>query len=319
MVTALGCMSVAACGGGSSQDGGSGRDGDASGPETTNLTVGVLPFAEVSPLYVAAQQGLFEAEGLTVTPQIVTGGGAATITGVVSGDTEIAYTAFVSLLQAASKGLMLQVVRENDRPSDQGIFTLPASGISSPADLAGKKIAVNALGNVQELTTRSALKSNGVDPDSVEFVELAPADAVTALSAGDVDAAWFAEPFVSIATANLQAQRVVDAFSGAIEDMPVGGWATSPQFAKENPKTIAAFTRAMDAAIDMVKKDPSLMVDILPTYSSITPELAAQISPPNWVEESRPEDMSVDEELMREFGLIDEKIDVDELIFHAPR
>jgi NitT/TauT family transport system substrate-binding protein len=312
MAAALCTLSLAACGGSDDEATATSGGGDGA-PETTELTVGVQAFAEVAALYVAVDEGLFEEEGLTVTPQVGTGGGAGLVAGLVSGDLDFAYTNYVSVVQAASEGLPLKMVRENDRPGPQALFSLPTSGIATPADLEGKKVAINGLGNIMELTTRAALDENDVDPDSVDFVELPPPDMLAALDAGNVDAAWLAEPFVTIAGSKGLVE-VLDVFSGSTEDLPVAGWAASTPFAQENPNTVAAFTRAMDAAMQMVDEDPSLVATIVPTYTALTPEVAAQLNPINFAVESNLADISQVEELMRTYGFIEDEVDVDELI-----
>ena len=310
---ALCTLSVAACGGGSDDEAAAPSSGGDGAPETTELTVGVQAFAEVAALYIAVDQGLFEEEGLTVTPQVGTGGGAGLVAGLVSGDLNFVYTNYVSVVQAASEGLPLKMVRENDRPGPQALYSLPSSGITTPADLEGRKVAINGLGNIMELTTRAALEENDVDPDSVDFVELPPPDMLAALDAGNVDAAWLAEPFVTIAGSKGNVE-VLDVFSGSTEDLPVAGWATSTPFGQENPNTVAAFTRAMDAAMQMVDEDPSLVAEIVPTYTALTPEVAASLNPINFAVESNLADISQVEELMRKYGFIEDEVDVDELI-----
>ncbi|WP_324275496.1 ABC transporter substrate-binding protein [Blastococcus brunescens] len=212
------------------------------------------------------------------------------------------------------RGLPLKMVRENDRPGPQALYSMPSSGIAEPADLAGKTVAINGLGNIMELTARAALDEAGVDPDSVQFVELPPPDMLAALGTGNVDAAWLAEPFVTIADNTTDAVAVLDVFSGSTEDLPVAGWATSAQFAQENPNTLAAFTRAMDAAMEMIDEDPSMVAEIVPTYTQLTPEVAAQLNPINFAVESNLEDISQVEELMRAHGFIEDEVDVEQLI-----
>jgi NitT/TauT family transport system substrate-binding protein len=318
MVTALCTLSAAACGG-SSEDAdasGGGRE-NGGGPETTEITVGVQPFAEVAPFHYALEQGLFEDEGLTVTPQTAGGGGAGLLTGLVSGESSFAYSNYVSVIQAASEGLPIRVIRENDRPGVQALYALPASGITSPSDLAGKRVAINGLGNIMEITTRAALDQAGVDPNSVTFVELPPPEFLSALGSGNVDAAWLVEPFVTIGTNTQQVQQVLDVFSGPTEELPVAGWVTSAQFAQENPESVAAFTRAMDEAIQRMAEDPALVAEILPTYTQIPAEVAAGLNPVNYAVDDELQDIADVEELMREYGFIEEPVDVEELIVQS--
>ena len=73
MLVALACVAgIAACG---DDDSGGGGGGDG-GP--TTLKVGVIPIADVAPLYLGMKQGFFEDEQLTIEPQLAEGGAAIT-------------------------------------------------------------------------------------------------------------------------------------------------------------------------------------------------------------------------------------------------
>lgn len=316
-MTATCTLFVAACGGsdaGTEVDEGAGSATGDGGPEITEISVGVQPFAEVSAFHLAMAEGLFEEQGLEVTPETSGGGGAGLIPGLVSGELQIAYSNYVSLIQAASEGLPLRFVRENDRPGVQSLYALADSGITEPGDLAGKRIAINGLGNIMELTTREALEEAGVDPGSVQFVELPPPDFLGALEAGQVDAAWLVEPFVTIGTSQMGVEPVLDVFSGSTEDLPVAGWITSAEFAEQNPGTLEAFRTAMDRAIEMAAEDPSLIAETVPTYTQISEDVAASLNPINFAVESEPSDIALVEQLMREHGFIEDEVDVEQLI-----
>lgn len=306
---------IAACGSDDGEPPAAGGTGEGEVEvQACDLTVGVQPFAQMAALYVAIEENLFEEEGLTVTTQLAPGGGAGIITGIVSGDLDIGYANYVSTIEASVQGLPLRVIRDNDRPDVQALFVMPDSGITEPADLVGKTIAVNGLGNIMELTSRAALRENGVDPAQVTFVELPPPDMPAALSQGQVDAAWLPEPFVTIVTNQLGARPVLDVFEGPTEDLPVAGWVTSAQFAQENSNCVEDFRRVMDEAIAMVAADPEKVAQIIPTFTQIPPEVAADLNDTNWAEANNLEDIRQVEELMREFGIIDEEFDVEQLI-----
>ncbi|MFY1633139.1 ABC transporter substrate-binding protein [Solwaraspora sp. WMMB335] len=69
----------------------------------------------------------------------------------------------------------------------QGVFVGNESPIDSPADLVGKKIAVN---EINQFVTSNWLKANGVEPDSVSFVALPFAEQIPAVLNGRVDATY---------------------------------------------------------------------------------------------------------------------------------
>lgn len=314
---------LAACGGAGTSSGAGSDETDsptspaaAGAPEKSELVVGVLPLADLAPFFLAIEEGIFEDEGLTVEPNVASGG-AAQIAAMVAGDIDLTYSNYVSVLEARGQGLPLQIVRENNRSGPQGIYAMPDSGITGPEDLAGKSIAVNSLGNIQELTARAVLESHGIDPESLSFVELPPPDMPAALAQGHVDAAWLVEPFLTIASNQSDAQRIVSAFEGPTENLPVAGWTASEQFVSENPNTVAAFVRAMDEAMRISAAEPERMEAIIPTYTTIDEALIPQLQPPGLAEQSDLSDLSVLQDLMVDQGILQEPLDMDEVIVDA--
>jgi NitT/TauT family transport system substrate-binding protein len=307
---------LTACGGGDPSSPSATAPADAGEPEQAELTVGVLPLADLAPFYLAIQEGLFEEQGLTVEADVASGG-AAQIAAAVAGDIDVVFSNYVSVLQAAEEGLPLRIVRENNRSGPQGIYVPAGSDITDPADLAGARIAINSLGNIQELTARAVLESHGVDLGSLTFVELPPPDMPAALSEGNVDAAWLVEPFLTQAEQNGIATRVVSAFEGPTENLPVAGWAATAQFVQENPNTVAAFVRALDEAMSLAVEQPETVTEVIPTYTNISPEVAAQLSPPGLSEISDLSDFGTLADLMVEYGLMDEGLDMDEVVVEA--
>ncbi len=283
---------------------------DQEGSGTTHIDVGVLAFADVAPFYIAQEEGLFKKEGLTVKAN-ETLSGAAQIPSMVSGEIDINYGSYVSLFQAIEKGLPLHVIRENNRPGSQGIFVGPDSDVEKPVDLAGKTIAVNSHGSIQDLTSKAVLESHGVDPKTLKFVEVPPSEMVAALDAGNVDAAWLVEPFVTMATSS-QYKKIVSAWEGPTKNFPVAGWATTEKFVKENPKAAAAFIRAMDAALEMVVENPEMIAKVVPTYTKITEDVAAKLAEDTsaFAVKNDLSDLDVVSSLMQQYGLIEKPIDV---------
>src|ERR687896_1040490 len=84
---------------------GCGDDDDAGvggGAEPATLNVGVIPIADVAPLYLGIDKGFFKEQQLTIKPQLAEGGAAIT-PAVVSGDFQIGFSNTISLLIAASE------------------------------------------------------------------------------------------------------------------------------------------------------------------------------------------------------------------------
>lgn len=299
---------LSACGSGS-PDAQASENGEL---EQETIVVGTQPFAELAPLHIAINQGIFEDNGLTVELADATGGGAGLIPGMVAGDIDVVYSNYVSLLQGASKGLPLQAVRENDRPGVQALYVMPDSGITAPEDLAGRTIAINGLGNIMEITSRAVLESHGVT--DVDFVEIPPPNMEAALAEGQVDAAWLVEPFVTTATENLGATPVVSAFEGPTEDLPVAGWAVREDFAEQNPRTVEAFVESMDEAIAIAQEDPEAVEEALLSYTQIPEDVVGKLSPISFAATSDFSHLEKLNQLMVEYGLIEEPVDLDAFV-----
>jgi NitT/TauT family transport system substrate-binding protein len=291
----------------------------AGSPETSTIQLGLLPLADIAPVHIAIDQGLFEDEGLTVEVQIVQGGAAA-IPALVSGDLHITFGNYVSFFLASSEGVDLRIIAEQNRatPGFSSIMTLPDSGIAAPGDLVGKRLAVNTLSNVAEITSRAQIKDAGADPNAVEYVEIPFPEMIAALERGDVDAIFAVEPFATLAKQQLEAVEVVNPYGGRLEGFPVAGFQSTTEFAEQNPNTIAAFQRAMVAASQLAADDPDAVVSILPTYAQLDAALAAEISQPLYVSEIDTTELQRVVDLMVEFELIETAPDVNSLIILTP-
>jgi NitT/TauT family transport system substrate-binding protein len=303
LVAALGLL-AAACSGGSDT-------GSSGGPETSSITVGSLPVVDAAPAYVAEKAGYFKQEGLTVKFQQAQGG-AALIPSLVSGDIQVAFSNWVSLFLAKSHGIDLTLIADGDKakPGFSGVFVMPNSPIKTPADLAGKKIAVNTLNNVGGLVISAVLKSQGVDPKTIKFVEVGFPDMGATLQRGDVDAVWVVEPFTSAVKATLNARPIIDPFSGPTAALPVGGYAVTKQFADKNPKTVAAFARALDKAVADSNADRSKVDEVVPTYIKIDAATASKVTLPIYSATPNALELQRVADLMQQFGNLSQRLDV---------
>src|SRR4051812_7382361 len=193
-------MGIAACGGG--DDGGGGGGGGSASNKPTTLKVGVIPIADVAPLYIGIKQGFFKQENLTIQPQLAEGG--ATITAqTVSGDLQIGFSNTTSLIIASSKGLPVQIIAQgvqgakSEDDAWDAVLSKKGSPIKAAKDLEGQSVSVNNLNNVGPLTINNAMEKVGADFKKVKYTEVPFPDANGALDTGRIDAAWVVEPFVS--------------------------------------------------------------------------------------------------------------------------
>jgi archaellum component FlaG (FlaF/FlaG flagellin family) len=142
-----------------------------------------------APLFLAIKNGYFKQQGLTVTTQIIPQSMLA-IPDMLHGTVDIIGTGnYVSFFEGQAKGAFnIKVLAAGSvcTKSNFCVLALPNSGISGPAGLAGKTIAVNLTNNIQTLMTDAELKANGVNPASVKYVVIPFPNMAAALKAGQV-------------------------------------------------------------------------------------------------------------------------------------
>jgi ABC-type nitrate/sulfonate/bicarbonate transport system substrate-binding protein len=302
-VAVLAASALAACGGPSK----------AAGGGTMTLKVGYFPLVHTASLVHAERAGLFAAEGLKVE-LAQTAGGAQALPSLLAGDTQITYTNYTSAILAAQKGLPVKIVAGNDvGAEDHAVMVNGNSPLRKPADLAGKRVAVNNLQNIGSVAVNSVLEAQGVDPKTVRYVELPYPDMQAALDRGDVDAIWQVEPFQAGALAG--GDRVLfQLFSGPVADMPVAGWATTDKFAKENPKALAAFRRALAASAKQLQGNRTLLVELVPTYTKVPAAVVQKVAMPVWDAEPNTEQLAKISGLMTKYGVITKPFDVSSMV-----
>src|SRR5215469_3618816 len=116
---------------------------DARSLEKPVLNVAVDPGVDSAGFFIALDQGLFKAQGLTVNFIAATSSDTA-IAGQVAGAYDITGGNYVSYIQAQQQGTAdLDVFAEGAvmGPGTQGIYTLPGSAITTLADLVGQTVA----------------------------------------------------------------------------------------------------------------------------------------------------------------------------------
>ncbi|MGY1644414.1 ABC transporter substrate-binding protein [Geodermatophilus sp. SYSU D00703] len=270
-------------------------------------------------MFLAVEEGYFADEGLKVETQMVAGGSAA-LPAMVAGDLQFSSSNWVTVLQAASQGLPAQMVWEMTGPEEgvNGIMVAGDSPYQDPADLRGQRIAVNTLAGLVELQVRECLAASGLQDGDYELVEIPFPDMPVAVPEGNVAAAFIGEPFVTLAED--RGQRVIaepSTCSDRLAEMPVIGFTTTAEYSAANPAVVAAFARALERGAELAESDPQQVVDVLPTHTQLTPELAARMELPAWLEDRAPDTAraEVTQEAMIDFGFIDEPIeDLDALV-----
>ncbi|MDB5534064.1 MAG: sulfonate/nitrate transporter [Hyphomicrobiales bacterium] len=221
--------------------------------------LGWLPGGDKAPAYLALQKGLFAAEGLEVT--IASGRGSEDVLSKVGTDVyEMGEVAFDALLSRHANGhtSVLAVMPYYSKQPD-ALITTTSSGINTLKDVKGRTIGTSPFTS-SNVAWPVVLAANDVSPDSFKLIKV-DASALTAmLATGQIDAMINWTPAAAVAARMLKTSgkeaKVIPwsdyGFEGYSQSIVV-----SSKFLKEKPDAVKRFVKVMQAAIEMVGKDPN--------------------------------------------------------------
>jgi taurine transport system substrate-binding protein len=173
------------------------------------------------------------------------GGGGDVIRAMASGDVQIGEAGSSPIAAAASQGQDIKLFWILDDIADaEALIARNGSGINSLKDLAGKKVATPFV-STSHYQLLVALKLAGVDPKSVNVLNLRPQEIAAAWERGDIDAAFIWDPVLTkikvsgkpIATSASIGKQGYPTFDGLVVNSK---WATNNEgFVVELVKALA--------------------------------------------------------------------------------
>ncbi|SMD14617.1 ABC transporter substrate-binding protein [Kibdelosporangium aridum] len=273
--------------------------------EKTKVKVGVFSIVDVAPLYLAIENGYFKAEGLDVEP-ITAAGGPDVVTKLVAGELDFGISSYPAFFGAQAKQVAsFKLVSDAYQACDghSRVMVKQDSPITQATDLVGKKVAVSGRGTISDLAASSVLGTFGVDPTKLQWIEIRFPDMEPSVQNGNVDAAVFGEPFVTQAEQNKGIRAIFDIASGPTNEIALSGWGALDTFVKTNPRTVAAFQRAMARAVDDTQDRPRLE-QIFTGKLKITPMVASLVTICRYPKTLEARRIQRPADLMAEFGLL---------------
>lgn len=253
--------------------------------EMTTVRVAALPIAETGALWAAMEEGIFEDHGLEIEV-VPAQGGANAIPALLSGDIQFAIGQPFGPIRADQQDLGIVIVGNYANSNAEGddvnaVVASGDSGITRPADLAGKKVSVNTIGAAGDLTIRKAVQDDGGDPSTIEFVEVAFPDVPAQLEAGTMDAAWAPDPFRGMVLGG-GGVSVVQPYQATIPGLTVLTNVTTQKLIDEDPDLVEAYSAAMAEALDWAAANEDAVREAIATNLEIPAEAAAGITLPTF-------------------------------------
>ncbi|MEW6752531.1 MAG: NrtA/SsuA/CpmA family ABC transporter substrate-binding protein [Candidatus Latescibacterota bacterium] len=218
------------------------------------LTVAVTPWPGSLPVYVAQEQGYFEAEDLHVTLRDVPSGHLGleavlqgTAAFATAGDTPIAWAAVerqpvAVVATVAAVDRPIRIVARRDR------------GIAAAGDLQGRRIGL-VRGTTADFFLHVYLGVSGIDPAAVRVVDLAPEEVVAALVDGRVDAVSTWSPH-ALALADTLGENGVSLSDPSLYRM-TWNLVSRQDLVSAHPERVQRLLRALARATAFVAGNPS--------------------------------------------------------------
>jgi NitT/TauT family transport system substrate-binding protein len=234
-------------------------------PDTTTIRIGAALDDETTPLVYGWKSGFFQSRGLNVEVDRFNSG-SAVAAAVAGGSLEMGKAGTIAILQAHVRGLPFTLVApvsyyRNEKPAC-GLIVPTASPLKSARDFEGKTISVSSIGDLFELTMSAWLEQNGVDKDSVKYVEIPPPTVTAAIDQGRIDGGLVCEPIFHTALSTGKYRMAAATYSAVGEH-----WQTAAIFAK---------TDWVDAHRDLVERFVRAVRDVN-AYVNAHEDVAAPI------------------------------------------
>ena len=291
---------------------------DASGG-LRKVRVAALPISETAALWAGIKAGTFRKQGLEVEV-LPAQGGAQAIPALINGDIDFAIGQPFGPFRADLQNLGVVIVGNYassyaDGDDINAVVASAKSGITRPAQLAGRKVSVNSLGAAGDITIMAAVEKDGGDPAKVKFVEVAFPDAPAQLEAGNIDAAWVTEPFITQLRKRGD-KVVVEPYQATVPGLATLTTITSNKLRESDAALVASFSTAMKETLTWAK-DPANEASLRQAIKDnlkLPEAVADSVRLPAFGWELDRDGLEQLATLARKYGVLDRQPDFDRLI-----
>jgi NitT/TauT family transport system substrate-binding protein len=241
---------------------------ERSNAQSNKVIIGYANFSPTyAPIWVAKEAGFFDKYSVNAELIFIRGGAMGT-QALVSRSFDFIIAGGVAAIEAALAGAEIVIVAVPANRMDQVLVA--RNDISHPAQLKGKKIAVNSLVGSAILAIKIMLQAVGLNPErDVTYVTSGdPATRVAALQSGLVDATGLSPPFTLIA--RRAGFNVFDAIP-ALESLeyPSASLIARQESVRRDPVTLDKLTRIIIEGVHFFKTRKTATKKVLQKYMRI--------------------------------------------------
>jgi NitT/TauT family transport system substrate-binding protein len=222
------------------------------------------------PFYVAYEQKLWQANGIMPTT-LPSPHGTATLISVLGGAADIGVSTDMSVCVGAFTKAPIKIIAAFNQVENMELACTKV--VQSPNDLKGKRIGV-VQANPSQYFFSLLLKRYDIAPSEVTIIRLGPAEMLSALTGGSIDAFVWQEPFLS---------QAVKADPNKFHRLPEPGLnaiyasvIVNDNALHQRRPTLVKALRALDQACAFIKAKPDEAVRIGSVYAQMDPDVTAE-------------------------------------------
>jgi NitT/TauT family transport system substrate-binding protein len=266
---------------------GAAADALAQKPELAEVDAWLVRDPQMSAQFAVADQlGYFKQEGLKVNIRwYIAGTDLPSMWG--AGNIHLGTATATMVVPIAASGQQIyNVAPQSDIGGVQQVILGKRAQeiVKSPKDFEKLKVGMPKGASVT-MAIQNFCKANGVDFSKIQFVNLAPPDAILALGKGDIDAmaAWAPWTFRAVKEAGGKlyftgSKSSIPGKEGPVDWLQVhAGVVASGKMLKENPNTLKAVLRATRKATDAINTDRNAAIEIVAREMKLDRDLAREI------------------------------------------
>jgi NitT/TauT family transport system substrate-binding protein len=244
--------------------------------EPRKMTVPYTPLTGAStPFWIAIEEKLFQKYGLDITPVYVAGS-SMIVAAMFSGQFEIGAVGGGAVVLNRFSGGDLITIGAQTSVYTNDCFAKPE--IKSVAELKGRTIAVTRFGTSTHFAALSMLRSSGLKPTDVVFVQLGGSgEREAALSSGKVDATILGYPGGELALKRGYRQ-LTDLAKSEDGAFPITAIAARESWLKDpkNREVALNFLRAFSDGLTLARTNGAISKKVLRKYTRVDDEVVLQ-------------------------------------------
>ena len=226
----------------------------------SSVRIGFFPNVSHAPALVAYEQGFYTANLPGVKVEIKEFVSGTTLSeAFAAGALDIGLIGPGPLINAAARGMPVQIIAGASQAGTV-LIARAGSGITSLQDLRGKRVAVPALGNSQDILLRSMLREQNLKAESdggdITVLSVPPSDLAASFAGKQIDAAIVPEPWGALleSQGNTLIGDEKSVWQGGA--YPAALVIVNTKFASSNPQIVKGFLRAHLQAIRLINTAP---------------------------------------------------------------